>query len=130
MTLKPALAASLLAVLALCAGTADAAPKKASPARQCFYANNVNGFSAVDDEHVYVRVGVKDVYAFKMFGRCPDVDWSWRLGLVSRGGGFICSGFDAELIVPSSIGTQRCPVRDIRKLTPEEVAALPPKARP
>ena len=37
---------------------------------------------------------------------------------------------DADLLVPSPIGPQRCPVRDIRKLSPAEVAALPPKLRP
>ena len=76
-------------------------------------------------------MGVKDVYAFKLLGHCQDVDWSQRIGLRSRsGGGFICSGLDAELLVPSSIGPQRCPVSEIRKLTPEAVAALAPKARP
>ena len=129
MNLKPALAAPLFVALALGAQAADPGPK-ASSARQCFHSRDVNGFKAQDDQHVYVRVGVKDLYEFKLFGRCPDVDWTMRLGLVSRGGGFICSGLDADLLVPSPIGPQRCPVREIRKLSPAEVAALPPKLRP
>jgi hypothetical protein len=37
---------------------------------------------------------------------------------------------DAEVITHSQIGPQRCPVRHVHKLTPEEIAALPPKSRP
>jgi hypothetical protein len=37
---------------------------------------------------------------------------------------------DAEIISPSTIGPQRCPVNKIRKLTPDEVKALPKHARP
>ena len=38
---------------------------------------------------------------------------------------------DAEVITHSpGIGRQHCFVRSVRKLTPEEVAALPKRARP
>jgi hypothetical protein len=37
---------------------------------------------------------------------------------------------DAEVISHSPIGPQRCPVRSVQKLTPEEVKALPKNARP
>jgi hypothetical protein len=129
MNLNFAYAAPLFVALALGAPAADAAPKS-HPARACFHPSEINGFHASDDQHVYVRVGVKDIYEFKLFGSCPDIDWTEHLGLISRGGGFICSGLDADLLVPSPIGPQRCPVRDIRKLSPAELAALPPKSRP
>ena len=90
----------------------------------------VDGFAAPDEKTLYVRVGVRDVYRFDMFGTCPDLDWNQRLALVSRGSSWICSGMDAEVITHSPIGPQRCPVRHVRKLTPQEIAALPPKSRP
>lgn len=136
MTIKPSptslliatpLLASMLIAVAPYAGPAQAA---SSPPRQCFLARSVTSFKAADRENVYVRVGVKDVYAFKLLGPCPDVDWTLQVALVSRGSDFICSGLDAELVVPSPIGPQRCPVQDVRKLTPEEVAALPKKLLP
>jgi hypothetical protein len=34
------------------------------------------------------------------------------------------------VITHSPIGPMRCPVRSVRKLTKEEIAALPRKARP
>ncbi|MCR5878451.1 DUF6491 family protein [Phenylobacterium sp. J367] len=102
----------------------------AREARQCFWTRNVNGFAAADEKFVNVRVGVKDVYQFEMFGPCNDIDWSQRIAIVWRGGAQICSGFDAEIITPSPIGPQRCTVRNMKKLTPEEVAALPRRGRP
>lgn len=119
-------------MLALPFGSAQAA-EQATPApakRQCFFASSVNSFSAVDDKTVNVRVGVKDVYELKLFTRCPDVDWSHKIGIVSRGGSSICDGFDATIIVDSSLGPRRCQVDKVRKLTPEEVAALSSKAKP
>jgi hypothetical protein len=80
---------------------------------------------------VQVRVGVRDVYQFEMFGHCTDVDWAQRIAIVARGGSSrICEGFDADLVTPSPIGPQRCLVKNIHKLTPEQVAALPRRARP
>jgi len=139
MTLKTALslAVASLAALSLAASGPAAAksPKEpdaaaAKPKKQCFWTKQVNSFASSDDRIVNVRVGVKDVYQFEMFGRCNDVDWNNQIALVSRGGSYICSGLDAEIISPSSIGPQRCPVRNIHKLTPEEVKALPKHARP
>jgi len=135
-TVKLPLAAAALTALGLAASAPAIAkspvePAAAKPKSQCFWANQVNSFASNDNRVVNVRVGVKDVYQFEMFGRCNDVDWSNKIALVSRGGNYICTGMDAEIISPSSgLGPQRCPVSKIRKLTPEEVKALPKHARP
>ena len=133
--MKTAIAAAATAAALLTMGATASTPALAKspvePAqRQCFFTRMVNGFAAPDEKTLYVRVGVRDVYQFDMFGRCPDIDWNQRLALVSRPGSSICSGMDAEVISHSPIGPQRCPVRSVRKLTPAEVAALPPKSRP
>jgi hypothetical protein len=104
------------------------ADASATPPRQCFWTRQVNGFTAVDERTVNVRVGTRDYYQLELLGPCRDVDWALALGLESRGGSSICTGLDATIIAPSSIGPQRCPVRNVRKLTPQEVAAL--HARP
>lgn len=104
--------------------TATRAPK------QCFWTRNANGFAAQGDRLVNIRVGVKDVYQFEMFGPCLDIDWSHRIALVSRSGSQICTGMDADIVTPSQIGPQRCHVRSVRKLTPAEIAALPKGAKP
>lgn len=127
------LAAGVAALLLALAGAsavqaADApAPK---PKRQCFFTNSVNSFNAVDENTVNVRVGVKDVYQMTMLTRCTDIDWNNEIALVSRGGSTICSGMDATIVTKGPFGPQRCAVKTVRKLTPEEVAALPSKAKP
>jgi hypothetical protein len=123
-------AAMALAGLTATTSASGAEADKVSQPRQCFFARNVNGFSAVDDKTVNVRVGVRDVYRLELLGPCPDIDWTWELGLKSRSS-TICTGLDADLIVPrNAVGPRTCPVRTVRKLTPEEVAALPAKYRP
>jgi len=128
-------ATSLVALSLVASGPAIAkSPKEpeaaAKPKKQCFWTRQVNSFASNDNRIVNIRVGVKDVYQMEMFGRCNDVDWGHEIALVSRGGSYICTGMDAEIIAPSPIGPQRCPVSKIHKLTPEEVKALPKRARP
>jgi len=129
-----AVAAILLlggATMAAAADTPDAKAPPAKPARnQCFWTRNVTGFAAADEHTLNVRVNVKDVYQFEMFGHCPDIDWNQSIALVSRGGSSICDGMDAEIITHSPLGPQRCQVRSVKKLTPEEIAALPKRGRP
>lgn len=135
MKLRPALCAVAISLIG--AGATAKTPLEdagaagaAKPARQCFWSSQVNNFASVDDRVVNVRVGVKDVYRLEMFGHCNDLSWNNRIAIVSRGGSSICSGLDAEIISPSTIGPQRCKVQKITKLTPAEIAALPKGARP
>lgn len=108
------------------AGAAD----KPSPPRQCFWNHQVNSFAAQGDRTVNLRVGVNDYYQLELFSPCPDVEWTQKIALISRGTSTICSGLDAEVVTPSPIGPQKCLVRNVRKLTPAEVAALPKGAKP
>jgi len=136
MNFKTALsvvAAGLLAAGATAPGFAVAkSPLEpgAKEPRQCFWTRQINSFASSDDRIVNIRVGVKDVYQLEMFGRCNDVEWNNKIAIVSRGSSYICTGLDADVISPSAIGPQRCPVSKIRKLTPEEIKALPKHARP
>ena len=134
MNTKGAAAASMAVLLTVGAVAPQPAlarspvePKKQS---QCFWTRNADGFAAENEHIVNIRVGVRDVWQFEFLGTCPDIDWSNRIALVSRSGSTICSGMDAEIVTRTAIGPQRCAVRSLRKLTPEEVAALPRRARP
>lgn len=136
MTTRIALALAAVSLIAVGATAQTATAKSpledtgAKSGRQCFWTHQVNNFAAADDRIVNVRVGVKDVYQFEMFGPCQDVDWSDQIALISRGGSSICTGLDAEIVTRSSIGPRHCPVRNIRKLSAAEIAALPKRARP
>ena len=134
MKLKFALAAASLLALSAAAPQQAAAAKgdavSPKPARQCFWTHRIDGFAAPNDRVVNVRVGVREVYQFEFLGPCTDIDWAQRIAVVSRGSSHICEGIDAEVIAPSPIGPQRCPVRTVRKLTPAEIKALPKRGRP
>lgn len=130
MNVKTAVAALAVIGAASPAFAPEAQAKPPAKHQDCFWTRDVNGFAAVNEHIVNVRVGVRDVYQMELFGTCPDIDWNNRIALVSRGSSNICSGLDAEIITHSPIGPQRCPVRNIHKLTPAEIAALPKRGRP
>ncbi len=126
-------AAALGVVLAICAaGVVQAAPDSKPGGRACFYSRDLSSWRAADRSTVYLRVHTHDIYELKLLGECPHIDWVEGIGLEHQGSPWICSGLDATLIVPqgSGMGTLRCPVSSVRKLTPDEVAALPRKSRP
>jgi len=117
---------------ALTGGLAQAATpaKPNKPAQACFWTRDVNNFKPAGDSTINIGVGVRDVYQLTLFGSSPDIDWTQHIGIESRGSSWICSGLDATIIVPGALGPQRIPVKTVRKLTPDEVAALPRKTRP
>ena len=110
----------------------DKADGKAAPSAQktCFFNRDVRGFAAPDDKTLYLRVRAKEVYRLDMKGRCPELDWEHKIAIDSRGSSAICGPIDAMVLVKNPIGVSRCPVEKLTRLTPEEVAALPPKSRP
>lgn len=100
---------------------ADAKPERSKSS--CFRPDDVNGFTVIDDRTVDVTISPKNVYRLTLFSPSPDIDWSLRIGIYSRGRSWVCSGYDAEIIVPEATGRRRYPVTEVRKLTPEELAA-------
>ncbi len=92
--------------------------------RRCFLPSQVNGFDARGRDAVDVTVGVDQIYRLEIIGTCPDIDWSQRIAIRSIGGGpWVSSGLDAELLVPSATGVQRCPVTAVRRLNEDEIRA-------
>ena len=121
-----------LAVFALGLAGAATTPK-AEPARQprqCFWARDVHNFAYVAPGTVNLRVGIRDVYQLTLFGPCSEMDFANSVGFDTRGSSSVCDGLGIELIVPSTLGPERCPVRSLRRLSQDEVAALPRGARP
>jgi hypothetical protein len=115
-----------LGTLAMAAATTVSAAGE-----QCFLNRNINGFSAPNDETVYVRVGVKDVWRLDLMSHCTGITFRNSFGLKgSPTGPWICSPLDATIVFRQTGMSQRCPVTALRKLTPDEVAALPKKDRP
>ena len=121
----PAIGGALIVAWATAGGSAAAIAQK-HPAPRCFLASQVNGFTSRQRDTVDVHVGAGREYRLSLGGSCPDVDWTFRVALRTLGGSsWICEGHaaDAEIIVPSPSGRQRCLVTDVRPLSREEIAA-------
>ena len=121
--------AALASCLSMPAPRASAAPGGMSG--QCFYISQVDGLRADGPRTVYARVGASTIYRFDLKSDCPDVVGAPE-GLVIEPTptGSICGAMDVDLSVPSHGTTSRCLVGAIVRLTPDEAAALPAKARP
>jgi hypothetical protein len=127
-----------VAIAATLALGASAQPPAGSPPPpkhrpSCFWADRIENFAAVDEQNLYLRVGNHDVYRAKLFSTCLELNWVHHVALVSHSSSLICEGpnLDVDVVIRDiAAGRQRCPVTDIRKLTPDEVAALPKDARP
>jgi hypothetical protein len=110
---------------------AGAAPPRA---RQCFSVRQVDNFKQGRPDQVFLRVGRNDVYELNAVGGCPDMDFAVQMALIPDGGMIserLCTDDWARIVVPGSTSqTSVCRVRVSRKLTAEEIAALPPRHRP
>lgn len=135
----PALAAfGVIAVLTACAPMSDAtgpAAEGGASARQCFNVSQVNNFRQGRHNQIFLRVGRGDVYEMNSMGGCSDLDFANRLTVTPDIGGAagtrLCTGDSARIFVPgSNLPPSACRARVTRKLTDEEVAALPANQRP
>ena len=124
------LVTSLAAFAAACAYAAAPADQArtstaADGKRQCFYAPNVTGFREGENGNIIVNTNSRDYYELRpLGGYCANLNFENRIAMRARTGGFVCAGYDADIYVPDAIGVRQCPVRNIRKLTPEEVAEI------
>ncbi len=124
---------------ALVAAALGAAPVLAQPAAPstrapCFFVTQWQGWSSPRPDIIYLGVNNRDVYEVTLGGGGSPMLSQPAVHLVSitRGSSSICSSLDLDLKVSDDMGVMREPLiaTGLRKLTPEEVAAIPPKLRP
>lgn len=123
--------AVILSLLAPAAALADPAP--AAAREDCFHSNNWRSWSAPRGEQaLYIRVKQNDVFRVDLSPGSTVRDYGGEY-LINEvhGSGWVCSAIDLDLKVSDYNGFSRGIIATgLRKLTPEEVAALPPKDRP
>jgi len=127
---------SLISAAALLAAGASAPPPatgaRRAPDPACFYSSQVTGFTNGGTDRVYVNISGRTTYELALSPGCSQIDWVLDLAVRARGTQRICSGRDAELIVPraSGGGAQRCLIRTVRRLSDAErdaVRGSPPR---
>ena len=122
---------------ALAAGAIAAAPAfgEAQPPRhtqQCFSAHDWQGWKSPRPDVIYIRVFLHDVYQLNLSSGSNELEWpDMHLVTVFHGSDYVCSPLDFEMWVSDNHGFREpLIVKSYRKLTPAEVAAIPPKFRP
>jgi hypothetical protein len=127
------LALSAAAVLAAAGAPAMAAPSGGATERACFLSNDWEGWSAPGDgDALYLRVHLRDIYRVELTpGAHARKDPDYFLINRIRGSSWICDALDLDLELSDHHGfRQPLIARSLRKLTPEEVAAIPRKDLP
>lgn len=140
--LLPACLAVATAVAA-CAPVTPSAPgapgaatqAEAASARPCFYSSQIRNFRADRNQRIYVRTGRDEVFELVTTGACLDIDSAIGIALVQRfgaGSDRLCPSDQVNVVIshPSPIHAGPCLARVERRLTAEQVAALPDRARP
>jgi len=98
-----------------------------------FYINQWEGWHATDANTIYLRVSMHDIYRVDLSAGSQELTWPGSYHLVSRvqGSSSICTALDLQLALADGHGFyQPLIAKNIVKLTPEEVAALPKKDLP
>lgn len=127
-----ALSFPLLMMVAACAPAPDM-DRAAGPERACFMSDRVVNFRAGQSPSLYVKALGGDVFELQSTGYCRDLDSSSSLGFTPLAGSSerTCVGDPIDINVSvAGASSNRCRARVVRKLTEEEVAALPSRYRP
>jgi hypothetical protein len=132
------LAAALvtLATLATLAGSAQAGPpdKTAPRGGDCFDITRHRGVLPLDDQTVLVRLDGDTIYRVELADHCPALMRpDPQISLIARGGALVCGPLDWDLRVSGGgqvASAVPCTIKSQRRLTPDEVAAIPRNKRP
>ena len=123
----------LLAAALLLAAPVAATADEHAAAPTCFASTQWHGWSAPGGrDFLYLRVGLHDVYRVQLTPGTRVQRWGDRFLInENRGSGWICSPLDLDLTLSDHHGFREGLIaREIRKLTPEEVSAIPPRDMP
>ncbi len=101
-------------------------------AGSCFRMSQIRNHKKLDASTLLVSVGRASVYRWEMSGSClAGVSSSDPLIMTPVAGtDLICRPIDLDLKVRMGSIPAPCIIKSFKKLTPDEVAALPAKSRP
>ncbi len=99
----------------------------AEPPNPCFDPHDVNNVGGRDGDVFHVRVNGRQVWRMELQGPCLSLPRlsSTTTTITPRAGGGVCKGDTVTLTPNFGSGPRTCRVVSLRRLTPEEAAALP-----
>ena len=123
--------------MASCAPTpSDMGGDGAAPAQACFYPSTLVNFRTSGDNIAYIKAGRNEVYELRAAGFCRGLSAARSLAITETAGmgSRACVGDTVNLMAsaPALDDSTNVPCRAqvARRLTDEEVAALPDRLRP
>jgi len=116
--------------LGLAALLAAPLPSFAADNASCFFKRDWTSWNSPAEDVIYLKVGFRDVYRVTL-RNAPRLDKATSVLVSDSPGSTICSSLDLNLTLVERGGI-RAPlfVASLTKLSPEEVEAIPLKARP
>jgi len=106
----------------------------ASPAstNNCFYVTQWQGWKSPSPDVIYLGVNMHDVYRVDLSAGSSMLSWpNMHLVSIVRGSDSICTAIDLDLKISDDHGfTEPLIAKNLTKLTPDQVAAIPKKFRP
>ncbi len=133
MNLTPLSAAAAAAAILLGAAAPALASTKDTAHAPCFFVTQWRGWKSPSPDTLYLGVNNHDIYEVKLSGGgSSQLSWpEMHLVSIDRGSGSICSAIDLDLKIADTNGfSEPLIAKSLRKLSPEEAAAVPPKYRP
>lgn len=123
-----------LAALAWGIVAANAQPATISPKRSCFPLYEMRGWKAADARTIYIAVDPDRIFRLDLAQDCALLRTPVAHLITNvRGSELVCTAVDWDLAVsegPPAGMPERCIVKEMTLLTPEEAAALPATLRP
>ncbi len=120
---------SALAAAALAAAFPAAAQTNRA---NCFRMSMLSSTRPDGDRRIYARVGVNTFYRIDLAHRCSSLPYQGNFLVLepAAGSDLICNPIDLDLKVNDHGANEACFIKSITRLTPEEAAAIPRKAKP
>lgn len=111
---------------------ATGAPTPSPAAQACFRTADIRNHTVGGDRTLYLNVGVRGVYRVEMTSAClTGATSSDTINAETASGSMIvCRPADLQIGVRMGQIANRCITESITRVTPTEVAALPPRLRP
>jgi hypothetical protein len=100
----------------------------ATHASACFRTTQIQNTRMVDSRTLYIRTSARTFYRMSFAGECDSQSNGPLIIHPVDNSGQICSAIGVDISVRET--GQRCIPTDLTRLSPDEVAAIPPKDRP
>ena len=98
----------------------------------CFRLSMLSSTRPDGDRRIYARVGANTFYRIDLASRCAALPFEGNHLVLTPtpGSDMICRPIDLDLKVSDGGVSESCFIQSITRLTPEEAAAIPRKAKP